>query len=109
MLDSTAMSLEEKLRSILMADDTGKGPIGQCGAWPRWAEDIYLTETEADLRDWGLVYGMAFAIAREQDPWESVESVAKRALEPAQRAYRQWGGHIAQPERAEVTPAEVVA
>ncbi len=99
---STAAALEEKLRNVLMQDDNGQGPISRCGERPSWADDgRSLSETEMDLRGWGVVYGMAFAIARMDDPFESTGQVAERALPAAWGAYQEWGADIARPNRDE--------
>ncbi len=95
------MTLEEKLTAILMVDDTGRGPVGRCSAEPA-SYNSKLSEFEGDLRDWGLVYGMAFGLARMEEPCESMESVADRALIAARAAYKRYGGEIS--ERHEPGP-----
>lgn len=99
-MPTITMSLGEKVRAILMQDDTGKGPISRCGERPAWVgERLPLTETEMDLRDWGCVYGIAFGLARSEEPCEPLEQVAERALDAAWLAYRDWGSSIAVPTR----------
>jgi hypothetical protein len=39
-----------------------------------------------------MVYGLAFAIARQENPWEAGDTVAKRALDAAKIAYEHHGG-----------------
>jgi hypothetical protein len=42
-----------------------------------------LREHERDLMGWALIYGIAVAIARTEDPFEPLESVAYRASKAA--------------------------
>ncbi len=51
-----------------------------------------LPERELDIHDWGLMFGLTFAIARGEDPYESVESVGARAMRSAEAAFREWHG-----------------
>ena len=43
-----------------------------------------------DLRDWGMTFGLAYGIARGEDPYESNESVAQRALDAARMVWKGW-------------------
>jgi hypothetical protein len=47
-----------------------------------------LSERELDLTDWGFAYGVAWARARERDPQEAGEAVAREALEVAEDVFR---------------------
>jgi hypothetical protein len=47
-----------------------------------------LSERELDLTDWGFAYGVAWARARERDPHEAGEAVARGALEVAEDVFR---------------------
>ena len=49
-----------------------------------------LSEFELDLGDWGFTYGVAWAIARTQNPDESDHSVAERALVAAGEVFREY-------------------
>jgi hypothetical protein len=51
-----------------------------------------LSDLELDLSDWGFTYGVAWAVARAQDPHEADASVAQRALAAAQEVFRMYGG-----------------
>ena len=96
------MTLQEKVRAILRNDDTGDGLIGVAGKRP----GIQLTEFELDLRDWGIIYGIAFGLARTEEPCESIESVARRAFEAARTVHIEWGGEISKrPDRDELVSA----
>jgi hypothetical protein len=59
------------------------------------ANDGMLSQRERDLRDWGLVYGIAFATARAAAPDEDEAVLAERSLEAARAAWRRWSDEIA--------------
>ncbi len=79
----TTMSLHEKVRAIIItSDDTGEGPVATAGNQPA-VHGFFATDCEAAMRAWGCVYGIAFGLARSEEPCESIESVAERAHEAA--------------------------
>lgn len=45
------------------------------------------TERDLDLIDWGMAVGIAFGIARGEDPYESPEAVIARAEQAASEAW----------------------
>jgi hypothetical protein len=49
-----------------------------------WA---FFSDFELDMNDWGLAFGVAFAIARGERPYAPAEDVAALALEAAKSAY----------------------
>jgi hypothetical protein len=49
-----------------------------------------LSERELDLTDWGFAYGVAWARARERDPEEGGEAVAREALQAAGTVFRDY-------------------
>ena len=49
-------------------------------------------EFELDMRDWGFTYGVAYGIARGEDPYEPEELVRDRAIEAARLAWQRWAG-----------------
>ena len=51
-----------------------------------------LSERETDLMDWGFAFGVAWAIARAQDPVASEELVSDRALQATQAVYEAYRG-----------------
>lgn len=83
---------EEKLRSLLSQNgEAHHGPTEELhGVAARGGTS--LTEWELDLLDWGFVYGMAFALCRDEEPWESLENVSRRAHDVAREAHVSWGG-----------------
>ena len=46
-----------------------------------------LTDYEMELQDWGLFYGIAWALARAEDPFEPFREVGARAREAAEEAW----------------------
>jgi hypothetical protein len=102
---TTAAYITERIRALLSLDDTD-GVLEILDKHPRAVE---LSEFERDLREWGFVFGMAFAIARAEDPWETNRSVAARALMPAFAAYTDWSGEFRQPDRNVLVSAVVRA
>jgi hypothetical protein len=86
------LTLEEKVRAVVSPDDTGAGPLGRMesklGAGP-------FTDRDLDLSHWGVYYGLAFAIARAEDPFEPMANVAQRALDVAWPLYLERSGPIA--------------
>jgi hypothetical protein len=75
------MTLEQKLEAAFESDT----PIGFQWAY-EWAHKIPglpLSELQCDLRDWGLYFGVAYGIARSEDPYEPNGRVAARAYDAA--------------------------
>lgn len=87
------MTLEQKLRAVMSIDDTGRGPLGRAG------EKVGEcgSDRDLDLMTWGAYYGIAFGIARHEDPFEPHEAVAARALHTAWPIYLEHSGSIARP------------
>lgn len=74
--------LSTKVRAIVFEET----PIGHKWAYERViseppAQD--LNQREEDLREWGYVYGLAYGIARGEDPYEANQDVAERAYQAA--------------------------
>ena len=88
------ITLAEKVYAAL-ADDHGFGDFADAyetvGAYPK-TDGGYLTEFELDCRGWGLAVGIAYGIARGEDPYEGERSVCERALIAAREAYERFGG-----------------
>lgn len=89
----TTMTLHEKVRVIIMTDDTGEGPVSTAGNQPG-AHDFHATDCEAAMRAWGCIYGIAFGLGRSEEPCESIESVAERAYEAAWPVFLEFNGRI---------------
>ena len=58
-----------------------------------------MSDLELDFGDWGFTYGVAWAVARAQDPQEPDESVAARALAAARQVFRLYCGEEGWEER----------
>jgi len=90
-MQTITMSLEEKVRAIITQADTGEGPVGTAGRQP-CRHGYMATDLEAGMRAWGCVYGIAFGLARSEEPCEPIESVAERAYEAAWPAFLAFNG-----------------
>jgi hypothetical protein len=51
-----------------------------------------LAEHEVDMMDWGFAYGVAWAVARSQDPGAREEVLSERALHATQAVYQAYRG-----------------
>ena len=100
-----AANILGRIRTLLHQDDAD----GALEALDKHPRGEHLSGFERDLREWGFVYGMAFAIARMEDPWEPTDQVAERALLPAWAAFVDWSGEIERPDRDELVSAVVRA
>ncbi len=80
-----AATLTEKVREILFEheDRAPKRALDHVHARP----DRMLEEHEYVSREWGFTYGLAYGIARSEDPDESNESVARRARHAADEMF----------------------
>lgn len=56
------------------------------------------SDFEDSLRVWGCVYGIAFGLARTEEPCESAESVANRAFEAAWPVFTEYTGGFKVPD-----------
>lgn len=92
------MRLAEKVR-LIMSDDSSHLDDGVRQLPDEDKLGRQLGEFELDLRDWGLVYGMAVGIARSENPWEPLESVVARAGVAAREVYESWCGEFHQDPR----------
>ena len=68
----TPTPLGERVRSVIRCDD-----YEPAGVTLPEGEDF--TTREYDLIEWASAYGIAFGLARMEDPCESLHSVADRA------------------------------
>ncbi len=55
-------------------------------------EAARMSDLELDLGDWGFTYGVAWAVARAEDPQEPDDSVAARALAAARHVFHLYCG-----------------
>lgn len=88
------LRLLEQLRR-LSAEDHFAGTMCEVGEYPEISRA--LSPFEMDLRDWGLVFGVAFGIAINMWPDEPRPELARRAYWPARMAYVRGWGDIADP------------
>ena len=95
---STQAELSPLARKVYEAV-TQDGMCGPClidtaDAFPVVPGDSAMSEFERDIRDWGVVMGVAYGIARGEDPYESRDSVLARALPAAKEAYANYGDEL---------------
>ncbi len=88
------MTLEEKVYEMLVRDE-GVGTESTVGRCQEWAPGG-LSEFEMDLLDWGCAFGIAFGLARAEEPCESNVSVGQRALEAARAAHVRYAHGISE-------------
>jgi hypothetical protein len=92
------MTVSDKLRAVMARDDNGEGPIGlavtKLGAGPH-------PDRDTDIGAWGVTFGIAWAIARAEDPFESDEHVGVRAMKAAWPVFLDANGSIAPGPRYE--------
>ena len=83
------MTVAERVMTLIRQEDHG-GSLHD--KEPSLPPNEYLTEFELNLRDWGFVYGLCYALVRvEADPFESRSSIAEEALEQARFVWKWWG------------------
>jgi hypothetical protein len=85
---SSTTALAEKVSTVLGAV-AGSGfmdPVQAMSVYPR-ALEPGLTAFETDCRDWGFTFGVAYGIARGEDPYESDDRVCERALTAAREVF----------------------
>ena len=54
-----------------------------------------MSAYEMEVRDWGVYFGVAYGIARSEDPFESTDQVGERAFAAAEEAWTR--GHVPDP------------
>lgn len=54
------------------------------------AHELARDDGELDVADWGLIVGLAYGIARGEDPYENHRSVTLRAEAAAREALSRW-------------------
>ena len=69
--------LSSKVRAIAFEET----PTGHRWAYEHLTSEPSedLSQREEDLREWGYAFGLAYGIARGEDPYEANGSVAERA------------------------------
>ena len=88
MLATRDMKLTDKVSTVLGAAAAPGfvDPVQSVGSYPR-AEEAGLTDFEMDCRDWGFVFGVAYGIARGEEPYESDSMVCERAMVAAREVF----------------------
>lgn len=79
--------LESRVRAVVMSDASGVEGLYNS---PAGAPDEGETATRA--MDWGWIYGLAYAIARAEDPFEPIPDVEGRANAAARPVFAEYVG-----------------
>lgn len=88
-MPTITMSLQEKVRAIVTQE--GGAPFEAVAQQPG-KFDFHATDLEAAMCAWGCVYGIAFGLARSEEPCEPHTSVASRAYEAAWPVFAEFNG-----------------
>ena len=96
MQDETQAALAARVAAVV-GQDNMDGAMKVCGRYPA-LESHPLSAFERDVRDWGLIYGITFGLARTADGDEPGEIIAERAYKVARGRFAQWAGEIEDPE-----------
>ena len=96
-----AMTTAERLRSLISQDDGG----GSLDGLEKGSAPGGLTDFESSIETWGFVYGLAYALTRLEDPFESPASVADRAHSAARVEFLAYNGVYEVPDRDELVKA----
>ncbi len=88
------MTLIEKVQAVLtaIAPSGQVDPMQAVAIYPTTGNGGELSDFEMDCRDWGFAFGVAYAIARSEDPFESNHSVCERAIVAAREAFSRASG-----------------
>jgi hypothetical protein len=98
MTDSThpTLVLADRVGAILSEEYEGSRTLAREACQDEPQDGAQLSLREGDLRDWGLIYGLAFGMLNSEAPADADrEQLAKEALDAARVAYRRWAGEIA--------------
>jgi hypothetical protein len=97
MQDDKQTALDARVAGVMAEDDISEA-LTVVERYPQ-LEDRGLSHFERDFRDWGLIYGIAFGIAKAEQGDEPNELVADRAYKVARSRFAVWnGGDIEDPE-----------
>jgi hypothetical protein len=94
----TGTTLADRVYALI-SEEYGEGSTQLCrdvaDSEPQGRRD-QLSLREGDLRDWGLICGLAFGILEAEAPADADrEAMRDQALDAARAVYRRWAGEIA--------------
>jgi hypothetical protein len=100
-----------KVRELIAPDGEYGAGLAACHEEPAAyaGAPTRLSTREMDLRDWGFLYGAAFATARLQAPDEDEKVSAQRALDTARTLEAQWGTCAPRPSLSPLVDAVLLA
>jgi hypothetical protein len=96
MQDETQAALAARVAAVI-GEDNMDGAMNVCERYPA-LESHPLSAFECDVRDWGLIYGITFGLARAADGDAPGEIIAERAYKVARGRFARWAGEIEDPE-----------
>jgi hypothetical protein len=96
MQDETQAALAARAAAVI-GQDNMDGAMNACERYPA-LESHPLSAFECDVRDWGLIYGITFGLARAADGDAPGEIIAERAYKVARGRFARWAGEIEDPE-----------
>ena len=109
-LDRTRASVADAVYAQFSSGEN-HGPTDYADSRPLLgvAEDgvVQLCEWELDLRDWGIAFGMAWAIHRADDPFATTRDIGECAFNDGWAAYTRWGDGFNHERPAALEQAEV--
>jgi hypothetical protein len=80
-------TLDERVEAILGSEEP-RGIFDAASSQPAdLGEHECMSTYELNLLEWGMIVGLAFGIARLEEPCECMASVARRAREAAEAVY----------------------
>ena len=95
--DEKQAALEATMDAVMDQDNVGEAAT-VCWRYPRLPNHT-LTRFEGKIRDWGLLYGIAFGLAKAEQGDEPNGVVAERAYKVARARFGRWAGEIEDPDK----------
>jgi hypothetical protein len=97
MKDEKQAALEATMDAVMDQDNVGEAAT-VCWRYPHLPGHAF-TRFEGKIRDWGLLYGIAFGLAKAEQGDEPDGVVAERAYKVARARFGRWAGEIEDPDQ----------
>lgn len=95
---SSAEDLGQRVYAMIAVD---RGPIEYAHEGWEQQSKTPLSAFELNIRDWSLMLGLAYAIARGEDPYAPDDATAEKAIEAARAAWNRFDPALATVKRYE--------
>ena len=95
MQDEKQAALEARVAAVISEDNVSEA-VTACSRYPQF-EGRELSKFEDDCRDWGLIYGIAFGMAKAEQGDGPNGLVADRAYRVARKCFTDYAGEIEDP------------